>query len=93
LAGIRRSALSVTQGADGVLIYGDEDATHDVRCGRCGSLLYSVVRAGEYAHVPMGALVTDPSIRPSMHIFTGSKASWDSIDDDLAQHDGLPPHG
>ena len=89
-AGIRREHLTLTRGADLTLVYGDETAAHDVHCGRCGSLLYSIVRGGAYAHVTMGTLVDDPAIRPSMHIFVGSKAPWHEITDQLPQHHGFP---
>jgi len=35
----------------------------------------------------LGTLVDSPSIRPSAHIFVGSKASWYIITDDLPQHE------
>ena len=41
----------------------------------------------------MGTLVDEPSIRPTMHIFVGSKAAWEEITDTLPQYDGLPEHG
>jgi hypothetical protein len=90
LAGIERSKLTLTRGQDSLLIYGDEQANHDVRCGRCGSLLYSVVRDGTYVHVAMGTLTGTPSITPTMHIFTGSKAQWHHITDELPQHREFP---
>jgi len=85
-AGIERGKLSVMQGEDGLLVFGEE-AAHDVHCGKCGSLLYSVVREGAYVHVTLGTLVDTPSIRPTAHIFVGSKAPWFTITDDLPQHD------
>jgi len=69
------------------MIHGDATG-HNAHCRRCGSLLYSVVRDGAYAHVAMGTLVDEPSIRPSAHIFVGSKAPWFSITDDLPQYQG-----
>ena len=57
------------------------------RCGSCGSLLFSVVRGGEYVHVALGSLADAPSIRPTEHIFVGSKAPWFEITDDLPQFD------
>jgi hypothetical protein len=84
-AGIEREKFAVTQGKEGLLIYGDDKA-HDAHCGKCGSLLYSVVRDGAWVHVPMGTLVDAPSIRPQRHIFVGSKAPWFTITDDLPQH-------
>jgi hypothetical protein len=84
-AGIQREKLRVSQGSSGLLIYG-EDASHDAHCGRCGSLLYSVVRGGTFVHVTFGTLVEEPSIRPTAHIFVGSKAPWFTITDALPQH-------
>ena len=86
LAGIERDKFAITQGADNLLIYGD-DHGHDACCGRCGSLLYSLVRDGAYVHVTMGTLADDPGIRPTKHIFVGSKAPWFTITDDLPQHE------
>jgi hypothetical protein len=85
-AGIERPKLEVTDGGDRLLIWGDDDWNH-TRCGVCGSLLYSVVRDGEWVHVALGSLADAPSIRPSEHIFVGSKAPWFEITDDLPQHE------
>ena len=90
LAGIARDRLRVTEGAEAILIVGAA-TWHDARCGTCGSLLYAVVRDGTFAHVAMGTLVDDPTIRPTAHIFVGSKAPWYAITDDLPQHDGHMP--
>ena len=79
--------LRIVRGEDQRLIYGD-DTTHDAHCARCGSLLYSRVREGKWVHVAMGTLVDAPSIRPSAHIFVGSKAPWHEITDELPQYRG-----
>lgn len=84
-AGIARRELDITQGADAVLRYGS-DETHDVHCGCCGSLLYSVVREGAFVHVTLGTLTDTPGIRPTAHIFVGSKAPWFEITDTLPQY-------
>lgn len=89
LAGIEREQLRITQGEVCISTYGDETA-HDVHCGTCGSLLYSVVREGAYVHVAMGTLIDEPAIRPSMHIFVGSKAMWHEITDDLPRFEEFP---
>ena len=44
-AGIERHKLQVTKGVSDLMIFGEEKA-NDTHCKRCGSLLYSVVRAG-----------------------------------------------
>src|ERR1700679_3829022 len=87
-AGIERGKLRITGGADCLLIYGEESA-HDAHCGNCGSLLYSLVREAQFVHVTLGTLVDSPSIRPSAHIYVGSKAAWYTITDDLPQHHEL----
>lgn len=83
-AGIEREKFRLAQGQDNLLVYGSVDA-NDTHCGTCGSLLYSLVRQGRFVHVPMGTLVDAPAIRPSKHIFVGSKAPWFTITDDLPQ--------
>jgi hypothetical protein len=88
-AGIERHKLEIVSGESSVMRYGDATG-HDVHCGVCGSLLYSVIRDSKYLHVTLGTLVDSPSIRPTAHIFVGSKAPWFSITDDLQQHDELP---
>jgi hypothetical protein len=84
--GIRRERLRVEQGAAEIAPFGDADG-HDARCARCGCLLYSVVRAGEYVHVAMGSLIDSPTRRPDHHIFVASKADWEEIRDGLPQFD------
>ena len=86
-AGIARDQLGIVDGEDNLLIVGDA-AGHDAHCGTCGSLLYSVVRGGGFVHVAMGTLIDAPSIRPSAHIFVGSKAPWFTIVDQLPQYHG-----
>ncbi len=85
-AGIEREKLEVTDGANTLLVWGSDDGNH-TRCGVCGSLLYSVVRDGKYVHVALGSLEDEPSIRPTEHIFVGSKAPWYEITDELPQND------
>jgi hypothetical protein len=85
-AGIEREKLRVTQGEDNLFRFGEERG-HDAHCRTCGSLLYSVVRGGAFVHVTMGTLVDAPSIRPTAHIFVGSKAPWFTITDGLRQYE------
>lgn len=85
-AGIERDKLTVTEGLDSIAVFGEEDL-NDTRCGACGSFLFSVVRDGAFVHVAMGSLIEAPTIRPTEHIFVGSKAAWFEITDDLPQFD------
>jgi len=93
LAGIKTPRLTLTGGDGELLRYGGDEHGHDAHCRACGSLLYSLVRDGKYVHVAMGTLVDEPSIKPSMHIFVGSKASWFDITDALPQFHGFPNDG
>ncbi|MGF6372071.1 hypothetical protein OKW40_004821 [Paraburkholderia sp. RAU6.4a] len=86
-AGIERDKLRITRGEDSLLMFGDARASHDVRCKICGSLMFSVVRQGQYVHVTLGTLTDSPAMSPTAHIFVGSKAPWCSITDQLPQHD------
>lgn len=85
-AGIEREKLTFTDGLDEIAVFGQEDL-NDTRCAACGSFLFSVVREGAFVHVAMGSLVDVPTIRPTEHIFVGSKAPWFEITDDLPQSD------
>jgi len=87
-AGIRMDHLAVVRGRDEIMRFGDDN--HDAHCRHCGSLLYSQVREGACAHVTLGTLVDPPSIRPTAHIFVGSKAPWFEISDTLPQFDEFP---
>jgi hypothetical protein len=87
---IEREKLRVTKGERSLLVTGDVNADHVMRCGRCFCLLYWTVRHGEYLRVPYGTLVDEPTLKPTAHMFVGSKAPWHEILDDLPQHDEYP---
>ena len=88
-AGITREQLEITDGAETILVVGEEDGNH-TRCAECGSLLFSVVRDGAYVHVALGSLADAPSIRPTAHIWVSRKAPWFEITDELPQFDEFP---
>jgi hypothetical protein len=82
------AGLRFTRGEQRLVSYKIPDALRFTQCfcERCGGKLPRVDPERQLAVVPMGALDTDPGVRPSAHIFVGSKAAWDEI------HDGLPQH-
>ena len=90
--GIRKEKLTLVAGGDAIFRYGGESA-HDAHCGRCGSLLWSWLGDSPNVHVTYGTLLDSPSLKPTAHIYVGSKAPWDVIGDDLPQYDELPPAG
>ncbi|HTX46679.1 MAG TPA: hypothetical protein VMD48_10385 [Solirubrobacteraceae bacterium] len=40
--------------------------------------------------MPYGSLIDEPDLKPTAHMFVGSKASWYEILDGLPQHDEYP---
>ena len=89
-AGIPKEKLQLTCGAESISKFRKNEDNVIHFCRHCGSWLFSIVRNGEFAHVRLGILIDDPSIRPSFHIFVGSKAPWHTICDGLPQFVGLP---
>jgi hypothetical protein len=88
--GIKTHALEETNSTSSLMLVGNE-IDHDVRCASCASFLFSIVRGGEYVHVNYGVLAEEPKLKPSAHIFVGSKAPWYDILDDLPQFEENPP--
>jgi hypothetical protein len=62
-------------------------------CRCCGSSVPRVSQARALVVVPAGVLDVDPGIRPSGHLYAGSKAPWFAISDDTPQYQETPPPG
>jgi hypothetical protein len=86
---IEPEKLTVTKGAGSLLVVGDPDGHHARRCGKCFSLLSWTGYEGKI-RVPYGSLIDEPTLKPTAHMFVGSKAPWHEILDDLPQHDEYP---
>jgi len=86
---IEREKVSVTKGRGSLMVEGDADEDHAMRCRECWSLLYWT-RDRKYIRIPYGTLVDEPTLKPTAHMFVGSKAPWHQILDDLPQHDEYP---
>jgi hypothetical protein len=48
------------------------------------------VLRGRCACNPYGSLIDEPALKPTAHMFVGSKAAWHEIHDDLPRHDEYP---
>ena len=59
-------------------------------CSECGSSLAGTEKGG-VTTVTLGTVEGDPGIKPKSHIFAGSKAQWDEINDDLPQFEERSP--
>jgi hypothetical protein len=90
-AGIEKEKLKVTKGAEDITVFEKNPDDLVSFCRLCGSVLFSIVREGSFVHVTLGTLEGGPSIRPSFHIFVGSKAPWHEIADALPQYEEHAP--
>jgi hypothetical protein len=86
---IARGRLRCTTAPDTLLVKGDPEARHEVRCAACHSLL-CWSPDGNRLRVPYGTLVDTPSLLPTAHQFVASKAPWHEILDDLPQYAERP---
>jgi hypothetical protein len=79
------------QGEERITWYQSSPGTYRGFCSVCGSaLLTRFERDSTYFGLPLGALDTDPKVKPKLHVFVGSKAPWYDIVDDLPQFDEEP---
>jgi len=60
-------------------------------CRVCGSSAPFAVEERQMVLVPAGLLDDDPGVRPALHMFVGSKASWWEITDDAPQFEEWVP--
>ena len=60
-------------------------------CSGCGSVIITRFdKHPEYLGFALGTLDSDPEIEIEQHIYTGSKAPWFKITDELPQSEELP---
>lgn len=91
-ASVRTADFRWTAGEALLSWYESSPGTHRGFCSRCGSALLSRFdKAPEVCGLPLGCLDSDPGVRPTMHMFTGSKAPWHEITDALPQYPEWPP--
>lgn len=60
-------------------------------CNRCGSPAPKYIEATRMVSVPAGLLDDDPGVRPSIHVFTASKAAWVELTDNLQKYENWVP--
>lgn len=86
---VREADFVVTTG--GALVKAFQSSTGEWRhfCSECGSPLYSRAhQRPDKVSIRCGTLDDDPLVRPSEHIYTGSKAPWFEPCDGLPQFTG-----
>jgi hypothetical protein len=78
------SDFVVTHGREALRRYTSAEGISRVFCSNCGSHIF--VAQGNQMRLRLGSLDAAPGVVPQMHIFTGSKAAWFSICDELPQY-------
>ena len=88
---VSNSKFRWTQGAEKLREYESGPGNLRQFCPRCGSQI-TVVEGWnpDGVTICMGSFYDDPKIRPSAHMYAGSKAPWWEIADDLPQSDEWP---
>jgi hypothetical protein len=85
------ATLRIVAGEESITRYASSPGAERCFCKVCGSSLFTIRGDLGRVHVRLGTVDGDPGMRPSGHIFVGSKAPWFEITDDLPQHDERPP--
>jgi len=86
-AAVPAEAFRWLAGADLVSRY--DSSAHETRtfCRICGASLPTFFsNHPEQIGLPLGTLDGDPGLKPSAHVWVGSKAPWWDITDDLPQY-------
>jgi len=81
---VATEALRVTTGAEMLTEYESSPNRRKCFCRQCGSQLFiRRLNRPEFTVVTLGTLDDDPAVRPTRHVFVGSKAPWHEIDGPL----------
>ncbi len=78
------------QGQDLLAVYETSPGIGWAFCKVCGASL-GLPGDGKLSYLTVGTLDSDPGVRPTYHMFVGSKAAWHEITDTLPQYDARPP--
>lgn len=89
--GIDGELMNIVRGEEFISLYRKSENTELAFCRNCGSSLFSRKLDSGKCNIRLGMLDDAPTQKPTFHIFTGSKASWEEICDDATQFEGSPP--
>ena len=87
---VHESEFSWTAGEDKITRYKMKDGFTSHFCSVCGSPVPNRLRDTDKIWVPAGLLPGDIDFRIVAHIYTGSKASWETVLHDGKQHNKMP---
>jgi hypothetical protein len=91
---VPREGFRLLAGEELIRVYRPDGGAVKAFCEVCGSSLFGAHwPEGEEISIRLGALDSDPGIRPQYHTFVDSKAPWDELPDDgLPRYaEGIPP--
>jgi hypothetical protein len=91
-AGVPTKNFKWTAGENLIQRYESSPGAVRMFCKKCGSSLAggSSDPKADTLWLMLGTLDDDPGVKPSAHIFVGSKAPWYEISDKLPQHKEFP---
>ncbi|MEX0958384.1 MAG: GFA family protein [Burkholderiales bacterium] len=89
---VDRADFTLTSGESDIQSYPSSPGVLRTFCRQCGSTLQFLRESRpDSFSIAIGTLDDDPGVRPSHHIFVGSKAPWFDITDGLPQHEERKP--
>ena len=91
-AGVQTKNFRWTKGQNLISRYESSPGGVRMFCQKCGSTLAGgpADPKAEMIWIMLGTLDDDPGVKPSSHVFVGSKAPWFDITDKLPQHKDEP---
>lgn len=90
-AHVDKAKFRFTAGEDNTTEYESSPGSFRKRCKTCGCLTPGQAPYLPTVSIAAGLLDDDPGIKPSLHVFTSSKAPWWEIQDNLPQHEKWVP--
>ena len=88
---VSRADFKFVSGEGDVATYASSAGVLRTFCKRCGATLQFIRESRPQTFsLALGTLDDDPGVRPSHHLFVGSKAPWFELADALPRHDQRP---
>jgi len=89
---VETDVFRLVAGGDNLGAYESSPGQTRYFCKTCASPIFSknTARPGQ-VRVRLGTIASAIQERPSAHIFTGSKADWETLCGDLPRYDGFEP--
>ncbi len=89
---VAANEFRIVSGEDQLTAYANSATQNKYFCRHCGSPIMSKnTNHPDQVRIRLGTIESDITERPAAHIFVGSKANWNSIQDTLSQFDEYEP--